>query len=105
MKNLICFDNNGDTFDRYTILEKSTGEMIGASDHPFHPQGFGQHVGNVADNYMFTTYGAGWRRACDVKKCIRHAVAHFLNDCAHIGKVIPFASLPDDVKKFAKQAF
>ena len=43
MKNnkFICLDNGGETFDRYTIIERLTGEMVGASDMPFNPLGFG----------------------------------------------------------------
>lgn len=52
---LRCYDNGGKTFDRYTVLppryagqawrERSgLWQAIGASDSPFHPQGFGQHV-------------------------------------------------------------
>lgn len=102
---LVCLDNNGETFDRYTIIDVKTGEMIGSSERPFSPMGFGQFCGNVADNYMITTFGAGWRTMCNVKKCIKHSVSAFLSDCAHIGKIVPFESLPEDVQKFAKQSF
>ncbi len=40
------FDNNGETFDRYTAIyrDDETGETWyrGMSENPFHPQGFGQ---------------------------------------------------------------
>jgi len=51
--NIKCYDNGGKTFDRYTIVyldypERSqypdTFEAVGCSEHPFHPQGFGQHT-------------------------------------------------------------
>lgn len=106
--NLICFDNGGETFDRYTILNTADGEMIGASDHPFHPQGFGQFCGNVAHNYWVTAYGAGWRRGCDEKilrKRIKYAVERFLSDCEHIGRRIDFDFMPDEVQRFAAQSF
>ena len=46
-----CYDNGGKTFDRYTVIfthAHSFGMMgrtvgVGMSEHPFHPQGFGQH--------------------------------------------------------------
>lgn len=53
---LRVYDNGGKTFDRYTILpprwagedyrERVRGSWvaIGASESPFHPQGFGQHT-------------------------------------------------------------
>lgn len=50
---LRIYDNGGKTFDRYTIIparwDKRHAERdglftcIGASENPFHPQGFGQH--------------------------------------------------------------
>jgi hypothetical protein len=108
MKNIIVLDNGGETFDRYTIIDKATGDMIGASDNPFHPQGFGQYCGNVADNYWFTAYGYGWRKGCDTKllnKRIKYAIDLFLNDCSNVGKRIEFSALPADVQQFAKQSF
>ncbi len=108
MKNIIVLDNNGDTFDRYTIIDKRTGDMIGSSENPFHPQGFGQHCGNVADNYWNITYGYGWRRGCDdklLKKRIKFALEVFLADCENVGKKIDFKDLPKDVKKFALDSF
>jgi hypothetical protein len=45
------YDNGGKTFDRYTALDMSRGELrqgmyaaIGFNEAPFHPQGFGQHT-------------------------------------------------------------
>tara|TARA_R110002153_G_scaffold1655_1_gene8512 strand:+ start:835 stop:1101 length:267 start_codon:yes stop_codon:yes gene_type:complete len=43
-------DNGGATFDRYTLsFISEDGEdsfMYGASENPFHPQGFGMYVGD-----------------------------------------------------------
>jgi hypothetical protein len=107
MNKYIVLDNNGETFDRYTIIEAKTGEMIGASEQPFHPLGFGQHCGNIAHNYWVTAYGYGWNRNIDKKllsKRIKFAVNHFLNDCNHVGKRIKFAQLPEQVQKFVVHA-
>ena len=49
---LRIFDNGGKTIDRYTIVPPRWAsdykcgywEAIASSEHPFHPQGFGQHV-------------------------------------------------------------
>jgi len=48
MKNLRIYDNGGKTFDRYTVIymdqpERHGYACLGMSEHPFHPQGFGQH--------------------------------------------------------------
>ena len=45
------YDNNGKTFDRYTIIymgipvlgQNNLYECFGCSENPFHPQGFGMH--------------------------------------------------------------
>lgn len=49
--NIRCYDNGGKTFDRYTVVymdlpERAAGmfQAVGMSEHPFHPQGFGQHT-------------------------------------------------------------
>jgi len=108
MNHLIAFDNEGETFDRFTILNKKDGDMIAASEMPFNPLGFGQFCGNVADNYWHVAYGAGWRRGIDnrlLNKRIKFAVNHFLNDCEHIGKIVEIETLPNDVQKFIKQSF
>lgn len=79
-KNIRCYDNGGKTFDRYTVVymdypERKAGmyEAIGASDSPFHPQGFGQHC-------MAAPGG-------------------------HLGRRIPFESLPEGVQKMVRQDF
>lgn len=80
---LRVYDNNGRSFDRFTIIPpKSATEYrenpvswvaIGASVDPFHPQGFG----------MFCTAMPGH----------------------HLGKRIHWDQLPEKVKQFAREAF
>lgn len=53
---LRIYDNGGKSYDRYTMIPPRWAhsyreqnrfglfEAIGASENPFHPQGFGQHV-------------------------------------------------------------
>lgn len=49
MKIKAIYDNQGTTFDRYTVyydnegVKLNTWFYIGMSEHPTHPQGFGQH--------------------------------------------------------------
>ena len=70
-RNITVFDNEGKTFDRYTILNRKTGDVYGSSINPTHPQGFGLFNFNVADEYWIVAYGYSWRKNCDVKKCIK----------------------------------
>ncbi len=52
MKIHSIYDNGGETFDRFTVYFKGRGTLerdgtrlcLGMSEHPFHPQGFGQHA-------------------------------------------------------------
>lgn len=60
---LRIFDNGGKTVDRYTIMparwdkkyrERTPGafDAIGASEFPFHPQGFGMHTTAMAGPHL-----------------------------------------------------
>jgi hypothetical protein len=80
---LRCYDNNGRTFDRYTIIPPRWDKLyierrglfaaIGASENPYAPQGFGMHVSAVPG--------------------------------AHLGKRVSWDKLPPNVQDFARQAF
>ena len=103
-----CLDDGGETFDRYTIIEISTGDMCGASAEPFSPLGFGQFCGNVADNYWNVAYGYQWRKGLDKRlldRRIKFAINHFKNDCENIGKLVSFDKLPTKVQEYAKLVF
>lgn len=76
MNNVKCYDNGGETCDRYTVvyLDYPTRDGlfngVGCSENPFHPQGFGQHIE--------CEYGS------------------------HLGNKISFSSLPKDVQTLVK---
>ena len=82
-----CYDNGGESFDRYTVVftgryRHKTGGVfwnIGMSEHPFHPQGFGQHGENNVQIDK-PTY-------------------------KHLGKKIPFAELSGDCQKLVMQTY
>jgi len=42
------FDNQGASFDRYTIIFKD-GMILASSENPFSPLGFGQHCGEIKE--------------------------------------------------------
>lgn len=80
-KHFRYFDNEGQTFDQYTIintdpdlLTRNRHPSYGASEHPFHPQGFGQY-----------------------SEVNREIVVSFL------GKEVDLEDLPEDVQKLALQ--
>jgi hypothetical protein len=76
-----CYDNGGETFDRYTVffLKKNNKhfDYIGMSKYPTHPQGFGQ-----------------WGE-CKIIPCSPNA--------GPIGKQIPFSALPDECKNLVNR--
>ena len=83
-KYIRCYDNHGDTFDRYTVVftKKRVGEnqnrrgefvYVGMSKRPYHPLGFYQHgfSDRTIDSISYS----------------------------HLGKKIKFHELPDDCQK------
>ena len=56
MNILKIYDNEGETFDRYTVVfdEKHNGlyECLGLSEHPSHPQGFSQWSNCMIGNHL-----------------------------------------------------
>lgn len=83
-----CYDNGGESFDRYTVVftgrytHKTNGGhwYVGMSENPFHPQGFGQHGETEFQCVDRPTYG-------------------------HLGKKISFDSLPEDCQKLVMQDY
>ena len=81
-----CYDNGGSdkkdgSYDRYTVIfthaqsfyTKGYFPILAMSAHPYHPQGFGQHM--------------EYRDPIDRPKY------------SHLGKKIPFTALPEDCKR------
>jgi hypothetical protein len=98
----VILDNKGETFDRYTIIDKTTADVYGASDNPFHPQGFGQFNHNIADSYWNVAYGLNWRERINAKKAIKDSVNKYLNDTKNLGEPIDMDNLPQAVKLYIK---
>jgi hypothetical protein len=77
---LACYDNGGKSFDRYTVLYGKplwTPDMganvpyFAASEHPFHPQGFGQHGDMPAHNRSALGRKVRWcDLPCDVQRAV-----------------------------------
>lgn len=81
--NIRCFDNGGETIDRYTVVYLDNPEQgqymfacVGMSENPFSPQGFGQHSTAMFDPE---------------------------DDFSHLGKEIQFSDLPSDCQKLVLQ--
>jgi hypothetical protein len=108
-KNVVVFDNEGETYDRFTIIN-TLGDMWGASNDPFAPNGFGQHCGNCAHNFFVTTYGQGWQIGCTpnlIRKRLKHgtkmSIEAFRGE-GNLGKEITdISQLPEQVLNYIKQ--
>jgi hypothetical protein len=112
MKNIIIFDNNGATIDRYTVVNTKTGDVLGSSCDPFHPMGVGQNCGNLVDNVMAVKFGFAWRRGhkeSTLKRIEKAEIKHYIQeakrDKSWLGEIVPFNSTPINVQRFIKQRF
>ncbi|HTS45593.1 MAG TPA: hypothetical protein VMH01_14440 [Puia sp.] len=106
METFIVFDNGGKTFDRYTILNKETGDIYASSIDPFASDGFTKFLENCAKQEA-TFYGMGWREKSPSKKIIKSEVDHIIINAKlnpeWIGEPVEFAVLPENVRKFLDQ--
>jgi hypothetical protein len=102
MKKFIVFDNGGKTHDRYTIINKESGDVFAASENPYDSKGVGSLVGNCA-SHRIVLHGAGWRQKLPLKKVIHAEVENYVNnarlDPDWIGKELS-KSLPEGIKKY-----
>lgn len=91
-----CYDNGGRSFDRYTVVftgryrQKTGGSYcyVAMSEHPFHPQGFGQH-------------GESTTRIDVNKDGFAPAIGRF----NHLGTRIRFQDLPPDCQQLVLQDY
>jgi hypothetical protein len=103
---IVVYDNVDDSFDHITIIDTKNGDMYGASDQPFAPQGFGQFCGNLVDSYMKQTYGAIYakRTPTQVKTIVLEQLAIADGDVKWLGvRVKDNETLPEGVQKYIKQ--
>lgn len=77
----LVFDNGGETYDRYTIINTETGDVCGASENPFTPNGFGQFSGNCVTDW---------------KKSIEEVVADYRERFTEV----PYESLNPELKRY-----
>jgi hypothetical protein len=82
-KIVAIFDNGGETFDRYTLID-SDGDIFGYSENAL---GFDQYCGNVVDNYMFHAHGYSWRKHCNVKRVVKNVLNEQINTFVAEGNI------------------
>ena len=100
MKHYIVFDNGGKTLDRYTIINKNTGDLFGVSENPYDSNGINQYFGNCVAHRIVLA-GAGWRQRLPAKKVIQAEVENYVNnaklDPSGLGFEVKFKDLPVEV--------
>jgi hypothetical protein len=103
MKTFIIFDNGEKTLDRFTIINKETGDIFGCSENPDAPDGAGKFIGNCVDHRIIM-YRAGWRQRLPGKNVIRAEVDNYINnarlDPGWIGSEMDLKSLPANVLQY-----
>jgi len=92
-KHVRCYDNGGETTDRYTVCYtgryRGTGwfQHVCMSADPFHPQGVGLH----GEHPSQIDAPKGWPPAIGRRN--------------HLGKRIAFTELPEDCRKLVLQDY
>ena len=103
MNTFIIFDNGDKTLDRFTIINKETGDVFGSSENPDAPNGIWKFCGNCTDQYLILP-GGGWRQKLPGKMLIKAEVEKYIInaklDPEWIGNVVDFNGLPINVKRY-----
>jgi len=103
MNNFVIFDNGGRTLDRFTIINKETGDVYGCSENPDAPNGAGKFYGSCVEHRIVMS-GAGWRQKLPGKSVIKAEVDNYINnaklDPDWMGKEVDFNSLPANVRQY-----
>jgi hypothetical protein len=103
MNKYVIFDNGGKTADRFTIINKTTGDVFGVSENPDDANGIAKCCGNCAD-HKIVLYGAGWRQKLPPKKVIQAEVEHYINNArlnaSWLGLEAELTSLPQSVRDY-----
>jgi hypothetical protein len=103
MKTFVIFDNGGKTLDRFTVIDKETGDVFGCSENPDAPNGLGEFCGNCA-GHLIVLYGTRWRQRFPGKRAIKAEVDNYVNnaklDPDWIGSQVDFDSLPANVRQY-----
>ena len=75
-KGVVVFDNEGETYDRYTIFTPD-GSVYGMSDNPMSPNGFNQYLGDNTEITMGSHLG---KRLSEIPSSIKIAVGDRMED-------------------------
>jgi len=103
MSTFIIFDNGSITPDRFTIINRETGDVFGASENPNALNWAAKFIGNCADHRVVLR-GAGWRQGLPSRKIIKTEIENYVNnaklDPDWIGRELDFGALPENIRRF-----
>jgi hypothetical protein len=103
MTSYIVFDNGGRTADRYTIVDRQTGDVFAVSENPQEPGGIARYCGNCAD-HRITLYGTGWRQMPPARRVIQAETDNYIHnaqlDPDWLGQEADPERLPDNFRRF-----
>ena len=103
MNTFIIFDNGGITADRFTIINRETGDVFGATENPDTLNWIAKFIGNCTDHHAVLR-GAGWRQGLPAKKIIRTEIENYVNNAKlnphWIGRELDFAALPENIRMY-----
>jgi hypothetical protein len=92
--------------DRYTIVNRETGDVFACSENPDSSDGVGKFVGNCAA-HRIVLYGTGWRQRLPTKKILQAEIENYINnaklDPDWIGVEADLSILPDAVRRWVAQ--
>lgn len=103
MTKFIVFDNDGRTTDRYTVVDRLSGDVFAACEQSNEAGITGRYCGNCAD-HRITLYGAGWRQMPLTQKAIEAETNNYVRNAqlnpAWLGKELPQRHYPLNLRAY-----
>jgi hypothetical protein len=103
MNMFVIFDKGPITADRFTIINRETGDVFEAAENPNALNWTAKFIGNCAD-HRIVLRGAGWRQGLPTKKLIKTEIENYVNnaklDPDWIGTELDFAALPENIRRY-----
>lgn len=101
MTNYIVFDNEGRTADRYTVIDRESGNVFAACSPTGEAAIAVRYCGNCAD-HRITLYGTGWRQMPLTPKIILAETENYVRNAqlnpAWLGKELPRQEWPANLQ-------
>ena len=103
MTKYIVFDNEARAPDRYTIVDRQSGEVFAAVEQGNDAVVTGRYCGNCAD-HRITLYGAGWRQMPLSQKIIEAETDNYVRNAqlnpGWLGKELPQRHYPLNLRNY-----